>query len=130
MTRCMYGLVCVALGGAIGSALRYGAGLAFARLIPSAEIGGTLFVNVVGSGLLGFIMAWFLTLDSPRTLLMLFLTTGLMGGFTTFSTFSRDAVQLLLEGSLLRAATYIAVSVVASLGAFSVCLVAGRRLFA
>lgn len=126
----MNGFILVAIGGAIGSALRYGASLAFARLLPGMETAGTLFVNVVGSGLLGLVMAWLLSLDTPRTLLFLFLTTGLMGGFTTFSTFSREAVHMFTEGSAVRAAIYVSASVVGSLGAFFVCLLAGRRLFA
>ncbi len=126
----MNGFILVAIGGAIGSALRYGASLAFARLLPGMETAGTLFVNVVGSGLLGLVMAWLLSLDTPRTLLFLFLTTGLMGGFTTFSTFSREAVHMFTEGSAIRAAIYVSVSVVGSLGAFFLCLLAGRRLFA
>lgn len=126
----MNGFILVAIGGAIGSALRYGASLAFARLLPGMETAATLFVNVVGSGLLGLVMAWLLSLDTPRTLLFLFLTTGLMGGFTTFSTFSREAVHMFTEGSAVRAAIYVSVSVVGSLGAFFLCLLAGRRLFA
>ncbi len=126
----MNGFLMVALGGAIGSALRYGAGLLFARYLPEAETAGTLFVNVVGSGLLGAMMAWFLSLEAPRTLLFLFLTTGLMGGFTTFSTFSREAISMMIEGSVFRAAGYAGTSLAGSLSAFFLCFMAGRRLLA
>ncbi len=126
----MSGFLFVAMGGAVGSALRYGAGLAMSRFFPAMETAGTLFVNIAGSGALGLMMAWFLSLENPRTLLFLFLTTGLMGGFTTFSTFSREAVHMFTEGSAIRAFAYIGLSVAGSLGAFFVCLMAGRRLFA
>jgi fluoride exporter len=126
----MNGFLAVALGGALGSVLRHAAGLALARYAPSIETAGTLFVNVAGSGLLGLLMGWLLSLAEPRPLVFLFFATGLCGGFTTFSTFSREAVHMFETGPVLNAAAYVGVSVAGSLGAFFIALVIARRVFA
>ncbi len=93
----------VALGGAIGSMLRYGLGL-LANL-PAWPI-GTWLANVAGSFLIGFLFVWGKEkgLLAPHTYLLL--TTGLMGGFTTFSTFSLEVVTMSLQGQLIRAIVY------------------------
>jgi fluoride exporter len=126
----MNSLLVVALGGAIGSLLRHAAGLAAVRLAPGAETAGTLFVNVVGSGLLGLLMGWLLAQEGPRPLLFLFLATGVCGGFTTFSTFSREAVHMFMTGSVTNGLMYIALSVAGSLGGFFVGLMIMRRIMA
>jgi CrcB protein len=95
----------IALGGAIGSVLRY--------LMVSA-VGapwGTALVNVLGSFAIG---ALFVVLDA-RTGWQLFLMTGLLGGFTTFSAFSLDTLKLFEQGQPLQAALYVLASVVLSL---------------
>ncbi len=125
----MQGVILVAIGGAIGSALRYGAGAGFARYFPQHDYAGTLFVNIAGSGLLGLLMGWALTLENPRNLLWLFLATGLCGGFTTFSTFSREAVMMMSEGAFIRAAGYAAVSVTGAIAAMFAGLAVANRVF-
>jgi CrcB protein len=125
----MQGILLVAIGGAIGSVLRYGAGLGFARMFPQQEFLGTLFVNITGSGLLGLLLGWLLTLESPRNLLWLFAATGLCGGFTTFSTFSREAVMMMSDGAFVRAAGYIAASVTGALAALIAGIAIANRVF-
>lgn len=82
----------VGLGGALGSVLRYGFSLLAQALSVSAQW-GTLCVNVLGSALIGFCMAF-----CDKGTAMLFLTVGFCGGFTTFSTFSSQSLGLLQSG--------------------------------
>ena len=83
----------VALGGAAGSALRYLVGLLVLRWHPDAGPLGTFFVNVVGCFLIGVLMP-FVERHSLPPAAGLFLVTGLLGGFTTFSTFGHETVLL------------------------------------
>ena len=111
----------VAAGGALGSLLRYTVGL----LMPHAPAGtaipwATVGINVVGSLLLGTFAGLFVEGGGPGPALRLFLTVGVLGGFTTFSTFSLDAVTLALAGQGARAALYVGASVVGSLAAAAV----------
>jgi CrcB protein len=98
-------LIQVALGGAIGSVLRYGA-----TAMVSAPF-GTVLVNVLGSFAMGVL---FVALSS-RTALSPLLMTGILGGFTTFSAFSLDALRLWQTGQTTGAALYVGGSVVLSL---------------
>ena len=104
----------VALGAAVDALLRWWAGLAFNGLWAGFPL-GTLLVNAVGGLLIGVAMVWFTR--SPHELLRLLLVTGLLGGFTTFSAFSLDAVLLWERGETMLAATYVIGSVVLSLAA-------------
>ena len=110
----------VALGGALGAVLRYQTGGAVARWLgPSAAAAfpwATLAVNVTGSFAMGLLAGWLARHDGAEGWRLL-LGVGLLGGFTTFSTFSLDAA-LLWEGNRPGAAAgYVAVSVAASVGA-------------
>lgn len=98
----------VALGGAFGAVLRYAIGLSVA--FPF----GTLIVNVLGSFLIGLL--WFSQLDKSSAIFPL-LMVGLLGGFTTFSTFSLDAMRLVEGGRVIAAFAYVLSSVALSLGA-------------
>lgn len=91
----------VGLGGAAGSMLRYGVTLLFAFLHLSGNL-ATFSVNVIGSFLIGI-----LTGCCKEGTLLLLLTVGLCGGFTTFSTFSLQSVRLIQGGNLWEAAIYI-----------------------
>jgi CrcB protein len=118
----------VALGGALGAVLRYGAGLAVARFgagIPWA----TLFVNVLGSLLLGVFARW-LSAPAFDPAWRVALTVGVCGGFTTFSTFSAEVVALLQEGRAARAGVYVAASLGLSVAAVLAGLALGDRLLA
>jgi CrcB protein len=120
----------VFLGAGIGGALRHGVNLACARVCGLAFPWGTLTVNIVGSFAMGLIAAWLaFKAEVPWSQpVRLFLTTGILGGFTTFSAFSLDAVLLWERGATLSAFAYAAGSVVLSIGGLVLGLVAVRSL--
>ena len=103
-------LIYVALGGAVGAALRY--------LVVSAVAFpvGTLVVNVVGSFAMGVLFAVLLAGPLPSRLAA-FAMTGVLGGFTTFSAFSLDVVKLIEDGRIGAGAAYVLGSVLLSVGA-------------
>lgn len=106
----------VFLGGGIGSALRYGVGrAALAAAGPDFPL-GTLTVNVLGCTLMGVLAEWLAWRDTGiDASVKLFLTAGLLGGFTTFSAFALDAAALWQRGEALTAAAYVAGSVILSI---------------
>jgi CrcB protein len=109
------GYVLVFLGGGLGAMLRHGVNLGAARLIGTGLPWDTLFVNVTGSLLMGLLAGLFaLKLDLSQGW-RLFLTTGILGGYTTFSTFSLDAAMLYERGEPGWAALYVLGSVVLSI---------------
>lgn len=121
----------VALGGALGATLRFLASQAAARLFGGGFPYGTLFVNAVGSALMGVAAAWlieraFLTSSSSSSALAPLLMTGLLGGFTTFSAFSLETLGLLESGRLAAAALYVVGSVVLCLACAWLGLMLGR----
>jgi CrcB protein len=107
----------VFLGAGIGGALRHGVNVGCARMCGAAFPWGTLTVNVVGSFLMGIIAAWlaFKAGEGWSQPIRLFLTTGILGGFTTFSAFSLDAVLILERGHMGLAAAYVSASVLLSI---------------
>ena len=126
----MYGFLLVALGGALGAAGRYGAGLLALRLGASGWPWATFAVNVVGSLLMGFAVAALALRGEPFPGARLLFATGVLGGFTTFSAFSLELAELLEQGHMLKAAGYAAASVGVSLAALFVGLFLARKLFA
>jgi fluoride exporter len=90
----------VFLGGGLGAALRYGLSGSVYRLIPPTLPYGTLLVNVLGCLGIGFLMTFFEERFVVQPLLRVFLTIGVLGGFTTFSTFTFETIALLREGSV------------------------------
>lgn len=110
-------ILIVAAGGAVGAALRHLAGLAALRLMGGGFPWGTLSVNVIGSFLMGVFIELLALKLQGSTELRLFIATGLLGGFTTFSAFSLDIVVLWERGAGMLAAAYIAASVLISLAA-------------
>ena len=121
-------LLLVALGGACGASLRFLSVSAFMRV--TGEVAwGTLFVNVAGSFLMGLAVV-VLTARfpdaAPRALP--FLTAGVLGGFTTFSAFSLDAVRLIEDGRLAWAGAYILGSVMLSVLALVAGMAVGRAV--
>jgi CrcB protein len=100
-------LLLICLGGAVGTGARYLIGGLAARWLGSEFPYGTLFINVLGSFLIGFIQQVGLTtLAIPETT-RLVLTIGVMGGFTTYSSFSYETISLIENGSWLGAAANI-----------------------
>jgi fluoride exporter len=121
-------MLAVAAGSAAGGALRYSIGEAMAWRTAGGIPLATLLVNVAGSLLLGLLLRWFGTADSVSPAMRLALTTGLCGGFTTFSTFSLETVRMAQGGSAARALAYVFLSVVLCLAATVVGLGGPRRL--
>ncbi len=119
-------LVC--LGGAIGTGARYLVGLWAPRLLGSGFPYGTLTVNVLGSFLIGAIMHVSLTTALISPTLRLFLTSGVMGGFTTYSTFNYETMAYLREGASVMAALNLGGTVVLCLVAGVLGLLAARAL--
>jgi CrcB protein len=118
----MIQLLLVAVGGAVGSVARFGVGLAAARWLGLGFPWGTLFVNIVG----GFAMGLLAARIGPESVnLRLALGVGLLGGFTTFSTFSLEVVRLMQHQPGL-AALYVALSVLLSVAACWIGLYLGR----
>jgi CrcB protein len=120
----------IAFGSALGGVSRYLFGGALQRLAGGTFPIGTLVVNVTGSFLLGAILRY--AVDTPglspegRALL----TVGFCGGYTTFSTFSYETVALLEDGEWTRASVYLAVSVLLSIAATFLGIVAAREIVA
>ena len=119
------GFAIVFLGAGIGGALRHGVNLAAVRLFGFDFPYGTLVVNVLGSFLMGLLAGYFAYRTGAPQHVRLFLTTGVLGGFTTFSAFSLDAVLLIERHAYWSAAAYMLGSVILSL----VALFAGLSLF-
>ena len=121
-------ILAVAAGGAIGSVARYLVGIGSTRLFGLAFPWGTLIINIAGSFLIGaFVEMFALKWDLPQDA-RLFLTVGICGGFTTFSTFSLDVYVLMERGEWWLAAGYIVGSVVLSIAALIAALHLVRSL--
>jgi fluoride exporter len=118
-------VLAVFVGGGLGALGRYGFGL-FASGFGAAFPFGTLGVNVIGSLLIGLLSQVLPPADEGGALVRLFLITGVLGGFTTFSAFSLDVIDLVEKGAAMRAALYAAASVSLSLCAAVLGWSAGR----
>jgi len=112
----MIGFLLVFLGGGIGAALRHGVNLLSARWLGTAFPYATLFENVTGSLLMGLIAGYFAFKGDAPQHLRLFLTTGILGGYTTFSAFSLDVALLTERHEFGMAAFYVLASVAFSIG--------------
>ncbi|NND44550.1 MAG: fluoride efflux transporter CrcB [Xanthomonadales bacterium] len=110
-------LLTVAAGGAIGASLRFLVAAATHGLLGKGFPFGTLLVNVLGSLLVGYLLVWLPEHDETVSLLRLLLVTGILGGFTTYSAFSVETLQLLQDGQLARASLNVALTVVLCLAA-------------
>jgi CrcB protein len=106
----------VALGGAVGSVVRFVLGSLVQERAGTFPL-GTLVVNVTGSLLLGALMEYALSTPAISRDMRALLTTGFCGGYTTFSAFSYETVRLAQEGDYRRAGLYVVLSVLGSLAA-------------
>ena len=104
-----------AVGGAIGTVARHLANVGFGRWLGAGFPWSTLFVNVVGGFLMGALIEALALRFEGSIELRTFLATGILGGFTTFSAFSMDAVLLMQRGETATAALYIGASVLLSI---------------
>jgi CrcB protein len=119
----------VCLGGALGTGARYLVSIWAPRALGASFPYGTLAVNVVGSFLLGAIMHVGLTTSLLSPTLRLVLTTGVMGGFTTYSTFNHETLEYVREGALALAALNVAATLLLCLLAGALGLVFARWWF-
>ena len=112
----MYPYLLVGIGGAIGSIARYGSGVLVGRVWPSSFPLATMLVNISGSLVMGMFIGWLArTTPAWQADARLFVAVGVLGGFTTFSSFSLDTVALLERGALGQAALYVLGSVLVSI---------------
>lgn len=118
----------VALGGAIGSVARYGVGALAAQLLGPTFPWGTLFVNLSGSFLIALLMHVALTGTTISLEMRIFLTTGIMGGFTTYSSFNYETLALIDQRAYALASLNLAATVVGCLLAGVLGLASGRAL--
>lgn len=118
----------VFLGAGLGGAARHGVNVLSARLVGTGFPAGTLLVNALGCLLMGLIAGTFAFRGHLSQDVRLFLTTGVLGGFTTFSTFSLDAALLWERGETGLAALYVGASLVLSLAGVAAGLALTRAM--
>lgn len=128
MSTSLTSLLWVAAGGALGSVARYLSMVMLGAWIGTGLPWGTLFVNILGSAIMGILaelgaLAW-----QPSPDLRVFLTVGILGGFTTFSTFSLDVALLVERHDWLVAALYIGLSVTLSVAALFAAMAVVRQV--
>ena len=122
-------LLQVALGGALGASLRFLSGAMILCAMGSGFPYGTMFVNVIGSFLMGLLAFYLMErMDGSFSRYAPFLMTGLLGGFTTFSAYSLDALYLLERGRYASASVYMGGSVVLAIGALFLGMTIARSL--
>ena len=121
------GYLIVFIGSGLGGMLRYAVGMLSIRVFGTNFPYGTLGINVLGPALMGIVVGVFTTSNLTSQDTKLFLTTGVIGGFTTFSTFSLDAAVLWERGQQLAAAAYVVASVIVSLMALILTMMVVRR---
>lgn len=119
-------ILAIALGGALGSVLRYGTYIGAGKMLGMNFPWGTLIVNIVGSFLIGALTGMFASVWQPSEEMKLFLITGFLGGFTTFSAFSLDFANLWNGGATTMAVIYVVMSVTVSIVALFAGLLAVR----
>lgn len=118
----------VFLGAGIGGALRHGVNLTALKLLGSGFPFGTLAVNIAGSFVMGLLVEWFAQKVDPGQTWRLFLTTGILGGFTTFSAFSLDTALMIERGATAMVGLYVLISVIASVAGLFLGLLIIRHL--
>jgi CrcB protein len=116
--------VLVFIGGGLGSMLRHAVNQMSAAVFGMNFPYGTLSVNIIGSLAMGLIAGWFAFRGQGGQLVSLFLTTGILGGFTTFSAFSLDAALLLERGQTAGGIFYALGSVAAGI----ICVFGGLAI--
>jgi CrcB protein len=121
-------MMAIAAGGAIGALLRYWTSLAVHSRLGSGFPYGTLIVNVLGSLLMGFLYIWLIERIAAGATLRAFLLIGVLGAFTTFSTFSMETLNLVEGGQLGKALLNVVISVTVCMTAAALGVFAARQL--
>ena len=124
----MLHLLLVAAGGAIGASLRHLSSMAAMRLFGPGFPWGTMAVNIIGSFVMGVFVETLVRRAGMPNELRLFVATGILGGFTTFSAFSLDFAVLWERGAMVSALSYALVSVVCAITALFLGLWLARSL--
>lgn len=120
--------VVIGAGGAVGSVLRYGLSTAVGKWLGTAFPYGTVIVNVLGSFTIGLLYVWLMERTGASGELRAFLIVGVLGGFTTFSSFSLETSVLLMQASYTRAALNIILSVSLCVGATLLGIMVARQV--
>lgn len=117
----------VAAGGALGAMARHGVSRLSLQLLGPNFPWGTLTANIAGSLIMGFIIVWLSAREPNSPALRAFLTVGVLGAFTTFSTFSLDVVTLYKDKTIYVAGAYLLASVILSVSGLLAGLAIGRH---
>lgn len=107
-------ILAIAAGGAVGAVMRHFTNNAIMHQVSSGFPYGILSINIIGSILMGLMVGLFAHVWQPPAEIKAFLTVGVLGAFTTFSTFSLDVITLYERGAVMAAASYIGASVILS----------------
>ena len=121
-------VLAIAAGGAVGALLRYWTSTAVHSRLGTAFPYGTLAVNVLGSLLMGFLYIWLIERMAAGPALRAFLLIGVLGAFTTFSTFSMETLNLMEAGHPGKALANMLVSVIVCVAAAGLGVLAARQL--
>ena len=125
----MNGILYVALGGAIGASGRHLLGMATLKALGPDYPYGTMMANVIGGFFMGVLAGWLALKVNGADNLRLFIGVGLLGGFTTFSAFSLDAVLMYEKKAYSALLSYVGGSVILSIGALMMGLILARKFF-
>ncbi len=120
----------VAVAGGLGCAARYGVGNIAAHWFSDRLPWGTLIVNILGSFVIGVVFAMFITRGEIDSRLRVALTTGFLGGFTTYSAFAFDSIVLLERRNMGLLVVYLGVMIAAAMAACYLGVLTGRALAA
>ena len=121
-------LLAIAAGGGVGALLRYWVSTGTHALLGRGFPYGTLTVNVLGSLLMGFLYVWLLDRVVTGPVVRAFLLIGLLGGFTTFSTFSIESLNLIEAGQMMKALVNVLLSVTVCLTAAGLGVLIARQI--
>jgi CrcB protein len=121
-------VLAIAAGGAAGALLRYGVSNGIHAVLGRGFPYGTLAVNIIGSLLMGFLYIWLIERLASGPVLRAFLLVGVLGAFTTFSTFSVETLNLMESGQLGKAILNVLASVVICIAAAGLGILLARQL--